>query len=106
MNTTSSLVISMDVKSKAKTHRPATPLKVFVSASARSRAEESLRAGNDSSGIAPGYRLGETVYHGRFGTGQVMSHWPDGRLLVRFDGAVKSQLVFPTLLNRANCRRG
>jgi hypothetical protein len=46
--------------------------------------------------------LGEAVNHNQWGNGQIMAHWPDGSLLVKFDGAVKNRLVFPTLLDRVN----
>jgi len=51
-------------------------------------------------GNAPGYRLGEAVYHGQYGVGQVMAQLPDGRLQIRFDGARKSRMIFPSLINR------
>jgi hypothetical protein len=105
MNTASTLVMGNELQSIAKTQRKAIPSKVFARTSVGSGTEESIRAGKASSGPASGFGLGENVQHGRFGTGRVMSHWPDGRLLVRFDGAVKSRLIFPSLLNRANGRR-
>jgi hypothetical protein len=105
MNSASTLVMGNELQSNAETQRPAIPSKIFARTSVRSGSEESIRAGKACSGSASGFRLGETVQHGRFGTGRVMSHWPDGRLLVRFDGAVKSRLIFPSLLNRANGRR-
>lgn len=47
-----------------------------------------------------GYRMGEAVFHGRFGIGKVMAQYPDGRLQIRFDDYAKSQLIYPSLLNR------
>ena len=49
---------------------------------------------------APDYRLGEPVYHGRYGVGQVMAQLPDGRLQIRFDGVRKSRMIFPSFINR------
>ena len=44
------------------------------------------RDGYLASRKAPDYHLGESVYHGRYGAGQVMAHLPDGRLQIRFTG--------------------
>lgn len=52
-----------------------------------------------SSRKVSGYRLGEKVGHARFGSGQVLAHWPDGRLLIRFDRAARNRLVWPSLLD-------
>lgn len=49
----------------------------------------------------PDYRLGEAVHHERYGAGQVMAHLPDGRLQIRFAGVRKSQMIFPSFINRA-----
>jgi hypothetical protein len=46
------------------------------------------------------YQLGETVFHGSFGRGQVVAAWPDGRLLVSFSDIGENRLVFPSLLGR------
>jgi hypothetical protein len=51
-----------------------------------------------------GYRLGEAVYHGLFGSGRVISHVPDGRLLVRFERSGRNRLVFPSFLGWADHR--
>jgi hypothetical protein len=99
MNTLSTLEIGTKVWSKDKTQRLVALLRKYARSAARSRTENSIRSGKSSSGTAPSYRLSQTVHHSRFGTGRVMVHWPDGTLLVRFDGAVKSRLVFPSLLD-------
>lgn len=99
MNTPSTLEMSMELRSNVKTYSPATPLRNFASLIARAKTVISIRPSKVSSGIAVNYRLGEAVHHGQFGAGRVMAHWPDGSLLVRFDSAVKSRLVFPSLLS-------
>lgn len=99
MNALSILEIGSKVWSKDKAHRLAARLGQSERSAARSRTENSIRSGQGSSGIALSYRLGQTVHHSRFGTGRVMAHWPDGTLLVRFDGADKNRLVFPSLLD-------
>ena len=99
MNTLSTLEIGTKVWSKDKAQHLVALLRQYVRSAARSRTENSVRSSKDSFWTASSYRLGQTVHHSRFGTGRVMAHWPDGTLLVRFDGAVKSRLVFPSLLN-------
>ena len=105
MITPSTLEIGTEVRSKIKTHRPVALLRKFARSLARSRTENSIRSSKASSGTGASYHLGQAVHHGQFGTGQVMAHWPDGTLLVRFDSAVKSRLVWPSLLDRVNGRR-
>ncbi len=51
-------------------------------------------------GTSPDYRLGDIVRHARYGTGRVMAQLPDGRLQIRFEGVRKSQMIFPSLLQR------
>jgi hypothetical protein len=99
MNTPSTLEMSMKLQSNFKTYRPITPLRDFARLIVRVKTAISIHPNMVSSGIAVNYRLGEAVHHGQFGSGRVMAHWPDGSLLVRFDGAAKSRLVFPSLLN-------
>lgn len=93
MNTPTTLELRTGLQSNNKTYRSAAPLRIF----ARSKAK--FRTSKASSAKAPDYRLGEVVQHGHFGTGRVMALWPTGSLLVRFDGADKNRLVFPSLLN-------
>lgn len=57
---------------------------------------------NLASSHAQEYRLGEAIYHGRYGAGQVMAHLPDGRLQIRFDGVRETRMIFPSLLDRAD----
>jgi hypothetical protein len=65
---------------------------------------QSIEANIDDRNLAlsstPEYRLGEAVYHGLYGVGQIMAHLPDGRLQIRFDGVRKSRMIFPSLINR------
>jgi len=105
MNIPSTLEIRTGVQSKDWIHQLVTTLRMYTRSAAKSRTEKSIRSSKASSGTAPGYRLGEVVQHGQFGTGRVMAHWPDGTLLVRFDSMAKSRLVFPSLLDRVNGRR-
>jgi hypothetical protein len=60
-------------------------------------------ANYSQSGIVPhhsrrSYQLGSRVEHGGYGAGRIVSHFPDGRLLVRFDKENKNRLVFPSFL--------
>ena len=72
---------------------------------AKARTTGGIRSASPSSRTISGYRLGDAVLHGSFGAGQVMAHWPDGTLVVRFDGETKSRLIWPSLLDRVNSRR-
>ncbi|MFQ5922506.1 MAG: hypothetical protein ACE5M4_06645 [Anaerolineales bacterium] len=105
MNTPATLEFGPQVRSNDKTHRPVTSLSMYARSAVKSKTEKSTRSSKASSEPAPSYRLGDAVHHGRFGTGQVMAQWPDGTLLVRFDRAVKSRLVWPSLLDRVNGQR-
>ncbi len=105
MITPSTLEIGTEVGSRNRTHRPESLLRTFARSLTKSRSEKGIRSSKPSFRTAQSYRLGEVVHHGKFGTGQVMVHWPDGTLLVRFDGAVKSRLVWPSLLDRMNDQR-
>ncbi len=105
MNTPTTLELRTGLQSNDKTYRSAAPLRIFARSKAKSRTEKSTRSSKASSAKAPSYRLGEVVHHGHFGTGRVMANWPDGALLIRFDNAVKSRLIFPSLLNRVNSQR-
>ncbi len=102
MNTQSTLKIGTKAQTDFTTLNPGNLLRDFANSSWISRLEKSIKSIKDSTRTAPDYRLGEAVHHGSFGTGRVMSHWPDGRLVVRFDNAVKNRLIFPSLLNRVN----
>lgn len=44
--------------------------------------------------------LGAEVRHGGYGVGQVVSHWPDGRILVRFERLGENLLVWPSTLDQ------
>ena len=99
MNTNSILETGTKVWSKDKAQNLAARLGQYVRSAARSRTENSIRSGKGSTGTTPSYQLGQIVHHGRFGTGRVMAHWPDGRLQVKFNGADKNRLVFPSLLD-------
>ena len=100
MNTPTTLDLRRDVRSSEKTFGPVATMKnlvsLIVNTPLRRRASKAL------SPKAPGYRLGEAVNHAQFGTGRVKAHWPDGALLVRFDGEAQSRLVFPSLLDGGN----
>lgn len=45
-------------------------------------------------------RLGATVRHAGFGTGQVIANWPDGTVIVRFEGASRNRKIWPAHLTR------
>ena len=68
----------------------------------RSITENTMRSSSPSSPNNSKLRLGEAVRHSGFGAGQVLAHWPDGTLLVRFDNLAKNRLVWPSFLSRAN----
>lgn len=57
-----------------------------------------VRMRRNASRKSTAYRLGDIVYHGSFGRGQIVAAWPDGRLLVSFSDDGENQLVFPSLL--------
>ena len=98
MNTLSILETGTKVCSKDKAQHLVAMLRQYARSAARFITQNSIRSGKGLTGAAPSYRLGQIVHHSRFGTGQVVAHWPDGRLLVKFDGTVENRLVFPLLL--------
>lgn len=98
MNIPAALEIGTKVWSDDKAQSLGTWLRTFARSAVKPRTESRIRSSEASSGVAPGYRLGDSVRHGRFGTGRVIAPWPDGTLLVRFDGEAKSRLIWPSLL--------
>jgi len=84
-----------------KAHRPAATSRLGAHAAERPRPENGSRLSH-ASPAAPGLRLGEAVHHGQFGPGRVTAHWPDGTLQVRFEGAARSRLVWPSFLDCAD----
>ena len=102
MNTTSTLEIRKEVQQDGKLIRLAAQLKMLAQSAVKSVKENSNQLSEASSRTAPSYRLGEAVQHGKFGSGRVMAHWPDGTLLVRFEGMAKSRLVWPSFLDRVD----
>ena len=99
MNISMTFEKATGVRASAPTMGLATQLRNFVRSAARSRTENRIGSSRTSSGKAHARLLGDAVHHDQFGSGRVMAHWPDGTLLVRFDGEVKSRLVWPSLLN-------
>jgi hypothetical protein len=96
MESVSSLELSSNRQSNGAVRLLLAVRKAVASAAASARSRDARpRSASDSS-----YRLGEAVSHHQFGAGQVLARWPDGSLLVRFDGAVKNRLVWPSLLQR------
>ncbi len=98
MNTQSALEMKVGVLSQPEAGPAVTPFQKFADWAARSRKEKFINSSQASSAPTSNYCIGEKVYHGGFGDGQVLAHWPDGRLLVRFENARKNQLIFPTYL--------
>jgi len=99
MNALSTVTTMLNLRSKPPSSRfqvagKAAGLKAILQTQSTPRKSE-----NPSSG-PPVLQLGDTVRHGRFGTGQVMARLPDGRLQIRFDGVEKSLMIFPSLLQR------
>ena len=105
MNMSGTLEINARKRSHNGTHRPGNPLRTYARSVVKSLMEINFRSEKASTGTAQTYRLGDAVHHSGYGTGRVMAHWPDGTLLVRFDREVKSQLVWPSLLDRVNGRQ-
>jgi hypothetical protein len=98
MNTSSILEIGTRVWSKDKAQHLLAMLRLHVGSALRFKTENSIRSGKGSFRTALSFRLGQVVYHSRFGTGRVMAHWPDGTPLFKFDGEDQNRLVFPSLL--------
>jgi hypothetical protein len=102
MNTPSTLTISTSIQRKQEAERSRSLLNSIFEVPARIRMALADQAGMPIASQAPVYRASEPVRHSRFGMGRVVSAWPDGRLLVRFDSLEKNQLVFPSFLKRVN----
>lgn len=102
---TSTLEMGIGAQSQNRTRQAIEMLKEFADFTLRSTTARKIRSSEVSSVKAPCYQIGEAVQHAGYGTGQVIGHWPDGRLQIRFDNMVKSQLVFPTLVNCVNGHR-
>lgn len=98
MNATSTLKLGTRLQSHLREGLLAS-LQKALSGSLAGSDPVSLHASTASSRKASDYRLGEQVGHAGFGVGQVLAHWPDGRLLIRFDGAAKNRLIWPSLLD-------
>jgi hypothetical protein len=99
MNISSTFEKATIVRTSTPTMRLATQLRNYVRSAVRSRTENGFSPSKISSGKAPARCLGDAVHHGQFGSGRVMAHWPDGTLLIRFEGGGKSRLVWPSFLN-------
>lgn len=99
MNATSTLELGTKLRSHLRARLLASLQKALSGGLAGSNPISRHRS-TASSRRASDYRLGVKVGHPRFGMGQVLAHWPDGRLLIRFDGAARNRLVWPSLLDR------
>jgi hypothetical protein len=102
MNTPSTLTIETNVRLHQNAHRPATLSNILFDAVSRFKATFGAPSSNVVAQRPPGYRISDPVRHTSFGVGRVVSTWPDGRLLVRFDGMGKNRLVFPSVLKRVD----
>ena len=102
MSITSTLEMNTKMQSHDRSLDPVAPQRTDTRSAERSRTENKMRYSGPSSLTNSKPRLGEAVRHSRFGDGQVLAHWPDGTLLVRFDNVTKNQLVWPSFLRRAN----
>lgn len=88
-----------------KTPRVGAWLRTIARSVSTAEAENSISSNSSAFEAASIYRLGDPVRHGRYGAGMVKAHWPDGTILVRFDREAKSQLVWPSFLDRENGRQ-
>jgi hypothetical protein len=102
MNTLSALEMKLNIGSKEKEAPDFSLRRLLSRPLAQSGLEKGIGRSRNASSNSPDYRLGESVCHGRFGVGQVMALAPDGRLQIRFHGARKSMMIFPSFLDRAN----
>ncbi len=105
MNIPATLKIGTRVRSHNKTHHRVAPLRTNTRSAEMPRTENKMRSNKSSSLTGSKPRLGESVRHSRHGNGEVLAHWPDGTLLVRFDNATKNRLVWPSFLDRVNGQR-
>jgi hypothetical protein len=107
MTTLSIAIANLELLSKIFTNHTLTPLNsgsrsTEIVPVERSRTESDNGFHGASSAANSKLRLGEIVRHSRYGAGRVLAHWPDGTVLVRFDGLAKNQLIWPSFLDRAN----
>jgi hypothetical protein len=99
MKALSTFTMKLDLCSKAASTRVHSH-EVALGRGAARQAIGRFSKRTQQNGSSPVYRLGDSVRHGRYGTGRVMARMPDGRLQIRFDGVGKSQMIFPSLLQR------
>jgi hypothetical protein len=97
MNALSTFAMKLNFHSKPASSRVQTTRQALGRTTVRHESFISEES-NNSNGRIPSLHLGDTVRHARFGTGRVMAQLPDGRLQIRFEGVVKSQMIFPSLL--------
>jgi hypothetical protein len=110
MNVPTSTQMSTELISNEATFPAHSPLAIDLGPSERKAVGRSGAKDRKGSGRAPTMpesrlRSGEVVQHGRHGLGQVLAHWPDGRILIRFDDSPKSQLIWPSFLDRVDGHR-
>ena len=102
MNTPSTLPISTSIQTKQKATWSTALFIDILEVPTKIRMSLADQAREPVASQTPAYRASESVHHSRFGMGRIISTWPDGRLLVRFESLGKNQLVFPSFLKREN----
>lgn len=100
MNTSSTIELKNEFGTWQNTLRPTYQKKISQYLSTALSIVQRVLVYKAPSKTFTGFQLGQSVYHGQFGEGHVISHSPDGRLLVRFKGAEKSRWVFHSFLSR------
>lgn len=102
MQQLSSIRTSLKVQVREANHHTLTTLL----ATARAGLKGLLKSRQPSHPVSDSrLRLGDEVRHGGHGVGQMVSHWPDGRVLVRFNRTGKSLLVWPSFLENSRGQR-
>ncbi len=94
MQALSSIETSVEIQVREATHHtPTAP-----DAAARAAAEPNRRSAGSAAPKNTRLQLGDLVRHGRYGSGRVLAHWPDGTVQVRFNRTARNRLVWPAFL--------
>ena len=102
MNLKATLNLSPQQLLRADNHHTRTDLSSTVGPAGQSGVRNVPQSGETVASPTSKLLIGEAVRHGRHGPGQVLSHWPDGTVLIRFDRKGKSVHVWPSFLERLN----
>ena len=99
MNVMTALDLTNGKKSQNLAYRTSFSLKGITDLASKAMAAIHIDRHEATSRNGARYRIGDAVHHARFGNGQVLAIWPDGRLQVRFKTKSKNQLIFSSLLS-------